>query len=290
MRSLDWLRSRITAVPRLQVNHTLGTDTSICRVPSGTAGLEHLTRKSNRVALRHLTLTLGKGRASHTLYFTTSNQTVGVLKWLSETYCFHGVPLVDSLGSTRICTVSRHWSFSAQHSLRVMLSIWLGLCIHTTLSVSFTGNYQIGETHCLHRIPVCASMGTQEFKAAVKQWPLWIKKNSTEMSYFPKNCTHKHKVNSRLLYTLPINRAFSYSNTFTVALEEILSIPTIRKQCSLPNLLLHKTKPNPREAVTWGYVLEFGTGLYKIVMCILYSVQGKLNCFKDSKIWNKAHT
>lgn len=76
------------------------------------------------------------------------------------------------------------------------------------------------------------------------------KKNSTEMSYFPKNCTHKHKVNSRLLYTLPINRAFSYSNTFTVALEEILSIPTIPKQCSLPNLLLHKTKPNPREAVT----------------------------------------
>lgn len=63
MRSLDWLRSRITAVPRRQVNHTLGTDTSICRVPRGTAGLEHLTWKSNRVALRHLTLTwIGQGQ------------------------------------------------------------------------------------------------------------------------------------------------------------------------------------------------------------------------------------
>lgn len=107
------------------------------------------------------------------------------------------------------------------------------------------------ETHHLCRILVPTSLGTQEFKAAVKHWPLLIKTNSMERSHFPNNSSHEHTMNDRLLYKWPVNRDFLTAINYWLPGKKFFRIPDVLKECNLPNPLLYKTKPKSFLSMIW---------------------------------------
>lgn len=144
------LKSRITASPRLHINHALDADTSgysswlqAASVSTGTTGVEQLRCRSNKAALRQRkistsnTCNLDWPSAEPDRLSTSQPQTktMGVFKQLTGANYFHGVPLINSPGPMPYGEQALKFLCSAFPAC-VTLPVLFGLCHpHSYLSL-----------------------------------------------------------------------------------------------------------------------------------------------------------